>query len=226
MTDFLAEQNTLMDKIIRDHGGLIRSAVGRAMRGLPGADDILSEVCFAVLLTVRKLGTDWTPPKSFLYAVVRNKVNDFLREKYREKRRIEEIQRHLEAQASAREEVVSRIDGLTASEFRVFRMLGLGLTNGELADSLHLSLHTIRSHMKKIHAKCGVRDRAKLTLIAHQVCHPQKLASPEWVDAGPGADEAQTAGGRVAEDGDGPTLWGRDLRAAPVAIDKPSGLVS
>src|SRR3989304_842820 len=82
-------------------------------------------------------------------------------------------------QASQKEEVVSRIHCLTFSEFRVFRFLGLGMTNSEIAESLHVSLYTIRSHVKKIHAKCEVRDRAKLTLIAHQVCFREQSENPE-----------------------------------------------
>jgi hypothetical protein len=57
--------------------------------------------------------------------------------------------------------------------------LGLGLTNNEIAQSLYVSLFTIRSHMKKIHAKCGVRDRTKLAIISHQVCFRGQTENPE-----------------------------------------------
>src|SRR4030066_2056606 len=133
MSSSLAEQNSLMEKIMRDYGSLIKGAVHKATRGELWGDDIVSEVYFAVLLTLRKFGTGWTPPRSFIFTVVRNKVNDFLRQKYREKNGIEEIQKQLQAQSAQKEEVISKIQGLTASEFRVFRMLGLGLTNGEMA---------------------------------------------------------------------------------------------
>jgi RNA polymerase sigma factor (sigma-70 family) len=179
MKGLLEEQNSLMEKIMRDYGSLIRGAVYKATNGQPCGDDIVSEVYFAVLLTLRKFSTGWTPPRSFIFTVVRNKVNDFLRQKYREKNRIEEIKKHLREQASQKEEVVARIHCLTFSEFRVFRMLGMGMTNSEIAQSLHVSLCTVRSHMKKIHAKCEVRDRAKLTLIAHQVCFLGQLENSE-----------------------------------------------
>jgi len=57
-------------------------------------------------------------------------------------------------------------------------MLGLGMTNAELAENLHVSPFTVRSHIKKIHAKCGVGDRPKLTLIAHQVCYREQSENP------------------------------------------------
>jgi RNA polymerase sigma factor (sigma-70 family) len=186
----------------------------------------VSEVYFAVLLTVRKFGTDWTPPKSFIFTVVRNKVNDFLRQKYREKNGIEEIQKQLQAQSAQKEEVVSKIQCLTASEFRVFRMLGLGLTNGEMAESLHISLFTIRSHMKKIHAKCGVRDRAKLTLIAHLACYREM---PERLEAeSEAADLTRLQGQRaqvMAEDGE-PEFWEPTPESCPAAVDAPTEYVS
>jgi RNA polymerase sigma factor (sigma-70 family) len=166
----LSEQDYLMERIMKDYGPLIKRAVSQASSGTLPEYDILSEVTFAIFLTMKKLGAEWTPPKSFIYAVIRNKVNDVLRQKYRERRGIEEIGKYMKEQTSRREEVVSRIQGLTRSEFQIFRLLGLGMTNKEMTESLHVSLDTIRSHLKKVRAKCGVTDRAKLTLLAHQTC--------------------------------------------------------
>jgi len=226
MTDFLAEQNSLMEKIMRDYGGLIRGAVYKATYGQPGGDDIISEVHFAVLMTLRKLGTGWTPPKSFIYAVVRNKVNDFLRQKYRDKKRVEEIQEHLQAQVSQKEEVVSRIHCLTASEFRVLRLLGLGMTNSEMAESLYISIHTIRSHMKKIHAKCGVRDRAKLALIAHLACYREqpKNQDEENVSVKPAPPRGRSAR-RTGDDCD-PELWEPTPSPPLPSVKPPTGYIS
>jgi RNA polymerase sigma factor (sigma-70 family) len=170
MNGVLAEQNFAMEEIVRNYGGLIKGAVYKSMGGEPCSDDILSEVYFAIFLNLRKLGPGWTPPRSFFYAVIRNKVNDFLRQKYRENNRVDEIKKHLTEQVLQREEVGSKIHGLSHCEFQVFRLLGQGMTNDEMAQSLHVSLATIRSHLKKIYAKCGLRDRGKLTLVAHHAC--------------------------------------------------------
>lgn len=179
MNAVLTEENSLMEKIMREYGAMIRGAVYRASGGLPCADDIISEVYFAVLLTLRKLGAGWTPPRSFIFAVIRNKVNDFLRQKYRDKYGVEEVKKRLGEQESEREEVISKVHSLTHCEFQAFRLLGLGMTNQEIAEGLHVSLHTVRSHVKKVYVKCGVRDRGKLTLIAHQVCHLGLLGKTE-----------------------------------------------
>ncbi len=171
MNAVLAEQNLLMEKIFREYGPMIRAAVSRASNGLPCPEDIISEVYFAVFLTLRKLGDGWTPPRSFIFAVVRNKVNDHLRQKYRDKNGIEELKERLRERRTEREETLARVHTLSRCEFQVFRLLGLGLTNQEIAESLHISVHTVRSHIKKVHAKCGLRDRIKLSLVAHHVCY-------------------------------------------------------
>ena len=219
MNNVLAEQNSLMEKIMRDYGSLIKGAVYKAMCGQPCSDDIVSEVYFAVLLTVRKFGTGWTPPRSFIFTVVRNKVNDFLRKKYREKNGIEEIKKHLEEQTSQKEEVVSRIHCLTFCEFRVFRMLGMGMTNSEIAQSLHVSQHTIRSHVKKIHAKCAVIDRAKLTLIAHQVCFRAQLENPEGERASQKPLRPRRRGAQSLSERRRPELRGPDRPSLPTAVE-------
>jgi RNA polymerase sigma factor (sigma-70 family) len=226
MKGILADHDSLMEKIIRDYGTLIKGAVYKAMGGQPCGDDIVSEVYFAVLLTVRKFGTGWTPPRSFIFTVVRNKVNDFLRRKYRDRRSIEEMKKHLKEQTSQREEVVSRIHCLTASEFRVFRYLGLGMTNGEIAGSLHVSPYTVRSHIKKIHAKCEIRDRAKLTLIAHQVCF---RAQPEDLEEEMAAQKPSPPRRRSAQrlpERPQPELWRSDPPLRPVAVDPLSRYIS
>lgn len=218
MNSILAEQNSLMEKIMRNYGSLIKGAVYKATCGQPCSDDIVSEVYFAVLLTLRKFGTGWTPPRSFIFTVVRNKVNDFLRQKYREKNGIEEIKKHLGEQASQKEEVVSRIHCLTFCEFRVFRMLGMGMTNSEIAQSLHVSQNTIRSHVKKIHAKCGVIDRAKLTLIAHQVCFRGQLENLEGERASQRPPGPRHRGAQSLSERRHPELWGLDLSSPPIAV--------
>ena len=226
MKGILAEHDSLMEKIMRDYGKLIKAAVYKATYGQPCADDIVSEVYFAVLLTVRKFGTGWTPPRSFIFTVVRNKVNDFLRQKYRHKRGIEEMKRHLLEQSSQKEEVISRIHCLTASEFRVFRMLGLGMTNGEIAESLHVSPYTVRSHVKKIHAKCEVRDRAKLTLIAHLVCYREQSEEPEAERAALKPSRTRRRSAQRFPERPQPDLWKADPSLPPIAVDPLSRYLS
>jgi pimeloyl-ACP methyl ester carboxylesterase/DNA-binding CsgD family transcriptional regulator len=45
---------------------------------------------------------------------------------------------------------------LTAAELRVAECVALGMANPAIADALHLSRHTVESHLKRIYAKLGV----------------------------------------------------------------------
>ncbi|MGB8958544.1 MAG: LuxR family transcriptional regulator [Candidatus Aminicenantales bacterium] len=171
MTDVLTRHNSLMEKVIKEYGAMIRSAVDTALGGVPCVDDIVAEVHFAVFMTLRKLGEGWVPPRSFVATIVKNKVNEFLWQHHWDSHDIEEVKKRQAEQIYLREEVMAQIHTLTQSEFRVFRLLGLGLTNQEIAESLFISPLTVRTHVKRIHAKCDIKGRAKLALAAYQSCY-------------------------------------------------------
>jgi DNA-binding NarL/FixJ family response regulator len=50
-------------------------------------------------------------------------------------------------------------DGLTQREVEILGLIAQGLTNGEIADRLFLSNHTVKTHINRIFAKTGSRDR-------------------------------------------------------------------
>lgn len=191
MNDVLKKHNSLMEKIVREHGTMIRSAVHKAMGDLPCAEDIVSEIHFAVFTTLRKLGDGWTPPRSFVGSIIKNKVNDFLWQKYWDSDDIETLRKRQAEQIRQREEAMASVHSLTQSEFKVFRLLGLGLTNQEIAESLFISPLTVRTHVKRIHAKCSIQGRAKLALTAYQSCY-RELGEGAGAEAGLPAPEPGT----------------------------------
>ena len=50
-------------------------------------------------------------------------------------------------------------DGLTHREAEILGLIAVGLTNPEIAERLFLSNHTIKTHINRIFAKTGSRDR-------------------------------------------------------------------
>ncbi|GAA2659802.1 MULTISPECIES: AAA family ATPase [Actinosynnema] len=56
--------------------------------------------------------------------------------------------------------------GLTGSEARVARLVALGRTNRQVADELHLSPHTVSTHLRHAFAKLGIRTRTELARLA------------------------------------------------------------
>jgi DNA-binding NarL/FixJ family response regulator len=59
-------------------------------------------------------------------------------------------------------------DGLTQREVEILALLARGLTNPEIAAQLFLSAHTIKTHINRIFAKTGSRDRAAAIGYAHR----------------------------------------------------------
>ena len=59
-------------------------------------------------------------------------------------------------------------DGLTQREAEILGMIAHGMTNPEIAAQLFLSNHTVKTHISRIFAKTGSRDRAAAIGYAHR----------------------------------------------------------
>src|SRR4051794_8445450 len=59
-------------------------------------------------------------------------------------------------------------EALTACEAEVLALVARGLSNAEIAETLGLSIETIRTHVKHVYMKTGARDRAHAVIIAYE----------------------------------------------------------
>jgi DNA-binding NarL/FixJ family response regulator len=57
---------------------------------------------------------------------------------------------------------------LSDRELEIFRMIGLGMTSGAIANELHLSRHTIDTHRENIKRKTGAKNAGELSRQAVQ----------------------------------------------------------
>jgi DNA-binding NarL/FixJ family response regulator len=58
--------------------------------------------------------------------------------------------------------------GLTARELEVLGLIANGYSNVEIAERLVVSMATVKTHVNRVFAKAGVRDRAQAVVFAHR----------------------------------------------------------
>jgi len=59
-----------------------------------------------------------------------------------------------------------KIVNFTPSEKIILWKIGLGMRNDDMAERLHISKNTLRTHIKNIHKKTGIKGRVDLALFA------------------------------------------------------------
>ncbi|MFF1376347.1 response regulator [Streptomyces sp. NPDC058308] len=67
-----------------------------------------------------------------------------------------------------------RLSSLTRREREILTVIGQGWTNAEIASRLHLAESTVKTHVGRILAKTGTRDRVQAVILAYDT----KLVSP------------------------------------------------
>ncbi|MFE9099194.1 response regulator [Actinomadura geliboluensis] len=73
-----------------------------------------------------------------------------------------------------------RLRSLTDREREVMLLVAAGQSNDEIADRLVLSTATVKSHVSRIMAKAGARDRAQLVVMAYE----SGMVNPRWMRPG------------------------------------------
>jgi len=62
-----------------------------------------------------------------------------------------------------------RLDSLTCREREILVAIGQGLTNGEIAHRFTLSESTVKTHVGRVLAKIGARDRVQAVILAYDL---------------------------------------------------------
>jgi DNA-binding NarL/FixJ family response regulator len=60
------------------------------------------------------------------------------------------------------------IDPLTSREEEILLTVARGRTNSEIADELHISLSTVKTHLTSVMNKLGARNRVEIAMWAHE----------------------------------------------------------
>jgi DNA-binding NarL/FixJ family response regulator len=75
---------------------------------------------------------------------------------------------HFAGQARTPARTLPGLADLTEREREVLTLVAEGLSNAELARTLHVSLPTAKTHVSRILTKLGARDRTQLVILAYQ----------------------------------------------------------
>ncbi|MER5202874.1 response regulator transcription factor [Streptomyces sp. NPDC002825] len=82
------------------------------------------------------------------------------------------VTRRLIGEFAARPEPARRpprgLEGVTDREREVLALVGRGLSNGEIAERLHISAATAKAHVARLFSKLHARDRVQLVIAAYE----------------------------------------------------------
>ncbi|TQM79773.1 LuxR family two component transcriptional regulator [Saccharothrix saharensis] len=105
-----------------------------------------------------------TPPDRIISAVRTIHAGDILVAPHITHRLIETYAQHHRATAVG----APQLAALTARETEVLRLVGNGLTNGQIAQRLVLSEATVKTHVKRTMGKLGLSSRAQAVVVAYE----------------------------------------------------------
>jgi DNA-binding NarL/FixJ family response regulator len=75
------------------------------------------------------------------------------------------VDRHAAMPAAAERQ---RLSVLTEREVEVLRLIGRGCSNAEIAETLWVAESTVKTHVTRIFAKLGLRDRVQAVVLAYE----------------------------------------------------------
>ncbi len=108
-----------------------------------------------------------TPPEQLIEAIRLVAAGDALLTPRITRRLIAEFARAPERPAAGTS--AGMLDDLTDREREVLAEVAAGRSNAEIAAALHVSVATVKTHVSRLLAKLGARDRAQLVVLSYEL---------------------------------------------------------
>jgi DNA-binding NarL/FixJ family response regulator len=105
------------------------------------------------------------PPSDLISAIHSVHLGDSVVAPSTTRRLLQRFTAHLPSTATAQPDSLRQ---LTAREREVLVLVGRGLSNAEIAERLTLAEATVKTHLGRVLAKLGVRDRAQVVVYAYE----------------------------------------------------------
>ena len=113
-----------------------------------------------------------TPPADIVGAVHKVAAGDPMLSPAVTRRLIEQVTG--DPAPGLRNQARARLEVLTARESEVAAAVGRGLSNVEIADTLHLSIPTVKAHVGRLFTKLEVVNRVQVAILVHDAGVPHR----------------------------------------------------
>ncbi|UQX04844.1 response regulator transcription factor [Streptomyces sp. RerS4] len=152
-----------------------------ALRARPEAPEVLVLTTFHtdlhVLRALRAGAAGFllkdTPPSEIVAALRTVAAGDPVLSPAVTRRLIEQVAAGDGGQDSRAAAARARLDSLGAREREVALAVGRGLSNAEIARTLHLALPTVKTHVSRILTRLDLNNRVQIALLVHDATPPQ-----------------------------------------------------
>jgi DNA-binding NarL/FixJ family response regulator len=133
-----------------------------------------------------------TQPEELIAAVHAVAAGDSLLSPSVTRRVVDRMAQLPTAEATSEPSAADHLDELTAREREVLVLVAKGLANREIARELVVEESTVRTHVKRILMKLGLRDRVQVVIFAYesginQMATRPRARVPAWPESDPSA---------------------------------------
>jgi len=139
-------------------------------------DDVMQEIRLSFFVAFPRFKRE-SELSTYAYVIARRIIAQYFRRKYKTIKVYNAAKLDLLAKSEKEPERLTKIKRrpfgwgfyiLSKCEKDVLKLVGEGMNNAEIGESLNISYYTVRSHMKNIYDKLQYKDRVKLALFSYK----------------------------------------------------------